>query len=120
PLANRDFQTDLKGIQTRGNSPAVAPGREERFRVREPILPGSFEVNKSASQFGKHPVHGDYTSFGRRECHSVSRSYMRAIRSNFSSSNGGACNCSPIGSPELVKPHGMLMPVIPARLAPIV
>src|SRR5262249_5729429 len=119
-LTDSDFQTDLQGIQSGSNGPAIAAGREQCFCVREPVLPSGIKVSKGASQFGKHLIHGDYTSFGRWLCQSVSRSYMRAIRSSFSSSNGGACSCSPIGKPARVKPHGMLMPVIPARLAPVV
>ena len=42
------------------------------------------------------------------------------IRSSFSSSNGAACNCNPIGSPAFVNPHGMLIPAMPARLHAIV
>ena len=57
---------------------------------------------------------------GRLRCQSVSRSCIRATRSNFSSANGGASICKPIGKPALVKPHGMLMPGMPARFALIV
>ena len=38
----------------------------------------------------------------------MARSYIRAARSRFSSSNGAVCNCKPIGSPPLVKRHGTL------------
>src|SRR5262249_25002081 len=56
----------------------------------------------------------------RRKCQSVAVSNIRATRSSFSSANGAAINCSPIGNPPLVNPHGRLRPGIPARLALIV
>jgi hypothetical protein len=57
---------------------------------------------------------------GRRLCQSVSRSNILATRSNFFSANGEPRICRPIGNPDFVKPHGMLMPGMPARLALIV
>ena len=57
-----------------------------------------------------------FYTFGRRVCQSVADSYMRPMRSSFSSSNGGPRSCRPIGRPAFVKPHGMLRPGMPARL----
>src|SRR5439155_24957468 len=59
-------------------------------------------------------------SAGRLVFQSVARSKTRAVRSRFSSANAGASNCSPMGRPDRVNPHGMLTPGIPARLAVIV
>jgi hypothetical protein len=41
-------------------------------------------------------------------CQSVACSSMRAVRSGFSSSNGAARICRPIGKPAFVKPHGIV------------
>src|SRR4051794_18225596 len=57
---------------------------------------------------------------GRLVCQSVALSKTRAVRSRFSSENAGPRSCRPIGSPGPVRPQGMLMPGMPARLAVIV
>src|SRR5262249_43236440 len=53
----------------------------------------------------EHAHRGSH-SVGRRVCQSVAFSCIRATRSSFSSSNGAASTCNPIGRPAFVKPHG--------------
>ena len=53
---------------------------------------------------------------GLRVCQSVACWNMPAARSSRSSCIGGPCNCRPMGSPPAVKPQGIEIPAIPARL----
>ena len=61
-----------------------------------------------------------YTNPGLFKCQSVARSKTRAVRSNVSSAKGAPKSCMPIGRLAFVRPQGMLIPGMPARLAVIV
>ena len=61
-----------------------------------------------------------HPSAGCFRCQSVARSKTLAIRSSFSSANGAARSYMPMGKPPLVKPQGILIPGMPARLAVMV
>ena len=49
-------------------------------------------------------------------CHSVACSYACPARSTVASSNGRPANCSEIGSPARVNPHGSASAGSPLRL----
>ena len=53
-------------------------------------------------------------------CQSVRASYIRAIRRSLASLKAGPMICRPIGRPASSKPHGTLIPGMPARLTAIV
>src|SRR5262249_22048811 len=111
-----------------GRSGTHDPLSKNQFRFKLVRGPGQILFQTHALARGLGSRHGGHRpsslpfvySLGRRVCQSVARSYIRATRSSFSSSNGAAKICKPIGSPVFVNPHGMLTPGMPARLALIV
>ena len=102
----------LTARRTARNNPH--PLRTREHSIREPCSSGGGELKclEIASGLSQKSVQGIVTpvsklsrlfyNTGRRLCQSVSRSNILATRSSFSSANGAARICKPIGRPAFV------------------
>jgi hypothetical protein len=86
--------------------PAVSPSTTTMIAGEAIILPRNVALGDYAATMG-----------GFRRWKSVAFSNIPAICSNRASPKWGAMSWWPTGSPDSVKPHGMLIAGIPAKLA---
>ncbi len=120
PLTNPDFEVNFQGVDSHSNGRGKSSRRKKRLGIQKTVGRGRLKISHIGAQRRELGPSRHYTNPGRFRCQSVARSKTRAVRNSFSSANGAARSCRPIGRPALVKPQGMLIPGMPARLAVIV
>ncbi len=94
--------------------------RQGKSFAQYEYIPESGRYQAQGLGLSRYLIYQDPSSVGCCWWKSVAASNMRAVRRSFGSVNVGASICKPMGRFEAVKPQGMLIAGMPARLAVMV